>query len=326
MPFAAADLTLDDVRAAAARLAPHVHRTPVLTSRCLDEQVGTSVLLKCENFQKVGAFKFRGALNAVLQLDAAARRVGVVTHSSGNHAQALARAGQLLGVPVCIVMPRTAPAVKRAATAAYGAEIVSCEPTLAAREATVARLIAERGYHLVHPYDDWQVIAGQGTAALELWEQAGPLDVVLAPVGGGGLLAGTATAIKGLSPRTRVIGAEPAAADDAKRSLEQGRILPSDDPRTIADGLRTSLGERPFAVLRERVDGIVTATEPRIVAALRFILERMKILIEPSCAVPVAPLLDRELPVEGLRVGVILSGGNIDLEPLWDSLAARIAP
>lgn len=314
---------LDEIRAAAGRLAPWAHRTPVLTSQTLNTRCGGQVHFKCENFQKVGAFKFRGAMNAVLQLTPAERSAGVITHSSGNHAQALALAGSLAGVPVCVVMPRSAPAVKKAATEGYGARVVTCEPTLADREGTVARLMAEHGYSLVHPYDDWRVIAGQGTAALELLEQAGPLDLVISPCGGGGLLAGTALAVKGLSPTTKVIGAEPARADDARQSLEHGRIVPSLDPKTVADGLRTSLGERGFSVIRQHVDRIVTATEPEILDAMRFVWERLKILIEPSCAVPVAPILTGALPVEGLRVGVILTGGNVDLEPYFADLAAR---
>jgi len=318
-------VTLDDIRAAAARLSSCAHRTPVLTSRTLDERCGGSIFLKCENFQKVGAFKFRGAMNAVRLLDDSQRSRGVVTHSSGNHAQALALAGKLAGVPVCVVMPRTAPAVKREATEGYGAKVVPCEPTLADREATVNRLIAEHGYELVHPYDDWRVIAGQGTAALELIETAGPLDTIVVPCGGGGLLSGTAIATRGISPETEVYGAEPANADDARRSLAAGRILPSEDPKTIADGLRTSLGLRDFAVIREHVTGIVTATESEILDAMRFIWERMKIIIEPSCAVPVAAILNGQVQARGRRIGVILSGGNVDLEPMFAALAAKIA-
>jgi threonine dehydratase len=220
-------------------------------------------------------------------------------------------------------MPRTAPAVKRAATEGYGARVVACEPTLAAREATVAELIQSHGYTLIHPFDDWRVIAGQGTAAWELLDQTGPLDLMLAPVGGGGLLAGTCLAVQGRSPATRVIGVEPAAADDARRSLDAGSILPSGDPRTVADGLRTSLGARGFSVIRGGVEAIVTATEAEILDALRFVWERLKIVIEPSSAVPVAPVLQGRLPVTGLRVGIILSGGNVDLDPLFQALAAR---
>jgi len=314
---------IDEIRAAAARLAPWIHRTPVMTSRTLDAITGGSVALKCENFQKIGAFKIRGATNALLQLDEGRRKVGVVTHSSGNHAQAVAQAGRWLGVPVAVVMPSNAPSIKRAATEGYGAKVYPCEPNLAARESAVAALIAEHGYTLIHPFDDWDVIAGQATAALELIEQAGPLDMVICPVGGGGLLAGTALAVKGLSPRTQVIGAEPKAADDALRSLVSGTIESSGDPRTVADGLRTSLGERPFGVIRHHVDRIVTATEPEILQAMRFVWERFKIIIEPSCSVPVAPILNRQLDIHGLKVGVIITGGNVDLEPMFAALAAK---
>ncbi|WP_435006378.1 pyridoxal-phosphate dependent enzyme [Tundrisphaera lichenicola] len=316
-------LGVDDIRRASKRLAPWVHRTPVMTSRTLDEITGGSVFLKSENLQKVGAFKIRGAMNALLQLGESARATGVVTHSSGNHAQALAQAGKWLGVPVCVVMPRTAPAVKRAATEGYGARVVSCEPTLAARESTVEGLIRTHGYTLIHPFDNWDVIAGQGTAAWELLDQAGPLDLVLCPVGGGGLLAGTAVAVKGRSPATRVIGAEPKQADDAQRSLSTGTLQPSDDPKTVADGLRTSLGERPFSIIQERVDSIVTATEAEILDAMKFVWERFKMIIEPSCAVPVAPVLNRQVKVDGLRVGIIITGGNVDLGPLFEALAAK---
>jgi threonine dehydratase len=247
----------------------------------------------------------------------------VVTHSSGNHAQALANAGQSLGVPVTIVMPRTAPVVKRAATEGYGARIVTCEPTLASREAAVQAEIDRYGLTLVHPFNDPMVIAGQGTAALELLEQAGPLDVVLAPVGGGGLISGTAIAVKSKSPGSRVVGAEPARADDARRSLESGSIQPSNDPSTIADGLRTSLGSITFNVISRLVDEIVTAEESEILDAMRFIWERLKIIIEPSSAVPVAALLNGRPNVEGLRVGIILSGGNVDLEPMFQALSAK---
>jgi threonine dehydratase len=313
----------DEIERAAGRIARWAHRTPVLTSKTLDALCGGSVYLKCENFQKVGAFKFRGALNAVSQLGERERASGVITHSSGNHAQALALAGSLLGVPVTVVMPRTAPAVKRAATEGYGARIVQCEPTLADREATVEAEIRRHGFSLVHPFNDWNVIAGQGTAAWELLDQAGPLDLVLCPVGGGGLLSGTALAVKGRSPKTRVLGAEPASADDARRSLETGMIQPSNDPKTVADGLRTSLGPFTFAVISRHTDGIITATESEILDAMRFVWERIKIVIEPSSAVPVAPLHTRQLDVRGLRVGVIISGGNVDVEPLFQALAAR---
>jgi threonine dehydratase len=316
---------LDDVVKAARRLEPWVHCTPVLTSRTLDQRAGAAVFLKCENLQRVGAFKFRGAMNALLLLDEQERAAGVVTHSSGNHAQALALAGQLLGVPVTIVMPRTAAAVKRAATEGYGARIVNCEPTLQSREATVAAEIERHGFTLVHPFNDWSVIAGQGTASLELLDQAGPLDVVIAPVGGGGLVSGTALAVKGRSPSTRVLGAEPANADDARRSLATGKIQPSNDPRTIADGLRTSLGAKTFAVISRQVDEIVTASEAEIIEATRFVWERLKIIIEPSSAVVIAPLLrgDLSAPGQRQRVGLIFSGGNVDVEPFFRLLAEK---
>lgn len=322
-PEVSLTIGLEHIQEAARRIAPWAHRTPVLSSRTLDERCGGAIFLKCENFQRVGAFKFRGAMNAVLQLTDDERARGVVTHSSGNHAQALALAGKLAEVSVCVVMPRTAPAIKRAATEGYGARVVSCEPTLVDRESTVLRLQQEHGYTLVHPYDDWRVIAGQGTAALELMEQAKPLDMVVTPCGGGGLLSGTAIAVKGISPSALVIGAEPKNADDARQSLEAGRIIPSGDPKTMADGLRTSLGERDFAVIREKVDMIATATEPEILDAMRFVWERFKIVIEPSCAVPVAAILNGQIPVKDRRVGVIITGGNVDLDPLFQALAEK---
>jgi threonine dehydratase len=320
---AAPAIGVEDVRAAAERLRPWVHQTPVLHARSLNARCGATVLLKCENFQRVGAFKFRGAMNALLLLGDAERAAGVVTHSSGNHAQALALAGRLLGVPVCVVMPSTAPAIKRAATEGYGARIVTCEPTLAAREATVNQEIERHGLTLIHPYNDWHVIAGQGTAAWELLEAAGPIDLILTPVGGGGLLAGTALAAQAAASPIRVFGAEPAQADDARRSLETGTIQPSNDPTTIADGLRTSLGARPFAIIRRHVEAIVTATEAEIIDAMRFVWERLKIIIEPSSAVPVAPVLNGRVEVQGLKVGIILSGGNVDVEPFFAALSAR---
>ncbi len=313
-------IDLADIRHAVERLKPWVHKTPVLTSKTLDERTEGSIFFKCENFQKVGAFKFRGAMNAVLQLSDAEKRVGVVTHSSGNHGQALAAAGRLLGVPVCVVMPRTAPSVKRAAVEGYGARVVACEPTLAAREQSVNHEIEHHGLVLIHPFDNWNVIAGQGTAAWELLDQAGPLDVVLCPVGGGGLASGTSITVKGRSPSTRVIGVEPKAADDAKRSLQSGVIEPSHDPKTIADGLRTSLGGKTFATLRHQLDGVETASEAAILGAMRFLWERLKIVVEPSGAVPFAPVHEGTLDVRGLRVGIILSGGNLDLEPMFQSL------
>jgi len=308
--------TLADIRMAAERIRPFAHRTPVWTCASLDRAVGAQVFLKCENLQRVGAFKFRGACNAVFSLTEQEAARGVVCHSSGNHAQALALAARLRGVPAHIIMPSNAPAVKKAAVAGYGGRITFCEPTLEARETAQAAVVAQTGATIVHPYNDLRVIAGQGTAALELLEDYPDLDVILAPVGGGGLLSGTAIAAQGLAPAIRIIAAEPEAADDACRSMAAGRIIPSLDPKTIADGLLTSLGELTFPIIRERVERIVPVSEAGIVAAMKFVWERAKLVIEPSAAVPVALLWERRIDLTGLRVGVILSGGNVDLEKL----------
>jgi threonine dehydratase len=316
----AANVELSTVRDAATRIAGVIHYTPVLCSQFFDTTTGAKVVFKCENFQKVGAFKFRGASNAVLSLadDEASR--GVVTHSSGNHAQALALAARMRGIPATIVMPRNAPAVKRAAVAGYGATIVDCEPTVMAREQTADEVVRRTGGVFIHPYNDPRIIAGQGTAALELMAEVPDLDVVIAPVGGGGLLSGTAIAAKALRPDVQVIGAEPAGADDAQRSIAAGRILPSDHPQTIADGLRTSLGELTFDVIRRLVDEIITVDDAATMRAMRAVWERMKIIIEPSAAVPVAVLLENAQRFAGRRVGIILSGGNVDLDALvWNS-------
>ncbi len=304
--------TIDDIRRAHERIEPFIHRTPVLTCRSLDDLLGARLFFKCENLQKVGAFKMRGATNAVeLLTDAEAVR-GVATHSSGNHAQALALAARNRGVPAYIVMPDNSPEIKKAAVAGYGAAITYCRPTLAAREEGLREVVARTGAHFVHPYNDARVIAGQGTAAVELLEEAEDLDLVLAPVGGGGLLSGTAIACRGLAPHTRVIGCEPAGADDAYRSFHSGTLTPVGNPTTIADGLRTSLGELTFAAIRRNVDEIVTVSEEAIVAAMRLVWERMKIVIEPSAAVPPAALWEKKIEAHGLRVGIILSGGNVD--------------
>ncbi len=276
--------------------------------------------MKCENLQKVGAFKFRGACNAVFSLTDEEAARGVATHSSGNHAQALALAARLRGIPAYIVMPENAPAVKKAAVAGYGGQITFCEPTLQARESTLAQVVEETGATVVHPYNNYQVIAGQGTATLELLEEIPDLDVVIAPVGGGGLLSGTAIAAKGLAPNIRVIAAEPEMADDAYRSLQAGHIIPSENPQTIADGLLTSLGDLTFPIIQQYVEQIVTVSEAAILESMKFIWERAKIIIEPSAAVPVALLWERKIDLSGLRVGVILSGGNVDLERLpWQT-------
>ncbi|MCB9125827.1 MAG: pyridoxal-phosphate dependent enzyme [Caldilineaceae bacterium] len=308
--------TITDIRQAAERIRPHAHRTPVMTCRSLDQRVGAQVFMKCENLQKVGAFKFRGACNAVFSLspDEAAR--GVATHSSGNHAQALALAARMRGIPAYIVMPRNAPAVKQAAVAGYGGIITLCEPTLAARESTLAEVVAATGAEVVHPYNDVRVIAGQGTAALELLADVPDLDVIMAPVGGGGLLSGTAIAARAVAPQIRVIAAEPAGADDAFRSLAARHIIPSVQPQTIADGLLTSLGDLTFPIIRDHVEQIVTVSEPAIVAAMKFVWERAKLVVEPSGVVPIAALWEEAIDLRGLRVGVILSGGNVGLEHL----------
>ncbi len=308
--------SLEDVRAAAERIAPFAHRTPVLTSTGLDRIADTALFFKCENFQRVGAFKFRGAMNAVAKLSQTELARGVATHSSGNHAAALALAGRTRGAGAFIVMPETAPAVKRRAVAGYGAEITFCEPTLDARESALEQLLDERGCTPIHPYNHSDVIAGQGTAALELLDEVPDLDTVVAPVGGGGLLSGTAITASELAEGTRVLGAEPAGADDAYRSLAEGKILPSVEPRTIADGLLTALGELTFPILQERVESIVRVDDEAIVRAMRLVWERMKILIEPSAAVPLAAVLENRESFRGRRVGIILSGGNVDLDRL----------
>ncbi len=303
-----------DVDDAADRIRGHVRRTPVVTCASLDAAAGAKVFLKCEQLQRAGAFKFRGATNAVLGLDEGDVARGVACHSSGNHAQALALAARIRGVAAHVVMPEGSSAAKRAAAVAYGARIVVCEPTLAAREATLAEVLTATGAVEIHPYDDDGVIAGQGTAALELLEDAGPLDVIVVPVGGGGLLAGTALAVAAHGHGAQVVEVEPAGADDAARSFRTGTVQPSIDPDTVADGLRTSLSPRTFAVIADHVSDIVTVEDAAIVAAMRFVWERAKLVIEASAAVPVAALMGRL--VDGERVGVVLSGGNVDLDHL----------
>ena len=307
---------LDVIRAAHARIAPHIERTPVLTCRAIDAAAGARLWFKCENFQEVGAFKARGAANAVFSLTEAEAGRGVVTHSSGNHGAALAWAAARRGIRAWIVMPENAPAIKQANVRGFGGDVRLCAPNVAAREAACAAVQAETGATLVHPYNDWRVIAGQGTAALELLADVPDLDVVITPVGGGGLLSGTAIAAKGLRAGIRVYGAEPKGADDAQRSLAAGRIIPQDNPRTIADGLLTSLGDRTFAVISHAVDGIATATEDGIVHAMRLTWEKLRIVVEASSSVPLACLIERTLDLRGLRIGVVISGGNVDLDHL----------
>ena len=307
---------LSAIRAARERIRGWVRRTPVLSSAALDQLCGARLVFKCESLQEIGAFKARGASNAVLSLSDVDAARGVVTHSSGNHGAALSWAATKRGITAWVVMPSRAPAVKQNAVRYFGGTVRHSGSTVDAREKACAAVQAETGATLIHPYNDWRVIAGQGTAALELLEEVPDLDAVITPVGGGGLLSGTAIAAKGLEPSIKVYGAEPAGADDAFQSLRAGRIVPQTDPRTIADGLRSSLGDKTFAVIRSRVDGIGTASEEAIVRAMRLLWEKLRLVIEPSGAVPLACLLEKKLPVERLRVGVILSGGNVDLDRL----------
>jgi threonine dehydratase len=310
------DPTFEDVLAAAERIAGRVHRTPVMTSSAIDEIVGARLHFKCENLQKVGAFKARGATNAVLALGDEDAARGVATHSSGNHAAALAFAATSRGIPAHVVMPRTAPPVKRAAVAGYGAEITECEPTLEARETTLEAVVARTGATFIHAYDNPKVIAGQGTAALELLADVPDLEVVMAPVGGGGLMSGTAIAVSASRPDIELWGSEPAGADDAARSLRDGTRYPSVEPRTIADGLLTSLSDRTFRILSSRLEGILTVEDRTIVGAMRLLWERMKLVVEPSGAVPLAAVLEHRDRFAGRRVGLIVSGGNVDLDHL----------
>ena len=309
-------VTLNEVKAAAERIKPYIHRTPVLTNESLNQKVGSQVFMKCENLQKVGAFKFRGASNAVWSLTDEEAERGVVTHSSGNHAQALALAARMHGIPAYIVMPNNAPQVKKDAVAGYGGRITFCEPTLEARETTMDRIRLDTGATVVHPYNNEQVIAGQGTAALELLEDVPDLDVIIAPVGGGGLLCGTSISATETKKGIRVIAAEPELADDAFRSMQAGNIILSVNPKTIADGLLTSLGTLTFPVIQERVEQIVTVSEAGIIDSMKFIWERAKIIIEPSAATVIAALWEKKIDLSGLKVGVILSGGNVDLNKL----------
>jgi threonine dehydratase len=309
-------VSFEDIVAAQKRIAPYVHCTPVLTSRHMDERSGAAVYFKCENFQKLGAFKARGAHNAVFSLESAEAHAGVVTHSSGNHGAALALAAKNRGVSAHVIMPKGVSAPKLAAVQRLGARVILCEPNLAAREAAAAHVRRDTGAILVHPYNDARVIAGQGTAALELLDQVPDLDAILVPVGGGGLLGGTAIAAKGRRSDIRIFAAEPAGADDAYRSFKSGALTGARDPHTMADGLRASLGPIPFSIIRACVEDIATVSEESIVAAMRLVWEVLKIVIEPSSAVPMAALLDGRLNVAGKRVGVILTGGNVDLDRL----------
>jgi len=308
--------TYTDIESAHKRIGNIIQRTPILFSRGINKMVGASVFFKCENFQRVGAFKYRGATNAVQLLTDDEAKNGVVTHSSGNHAQALALAAKIRKIKAYIVMPKTAPKSKVSAVEDYNGEIIFCEPTLEARESTTSEVIHKTGAILIHPYDNPKVIAGQGTAAKELIDELGHLDIIMAPVGGGGLLSGTAIATKFLSPRTMIIGAEPKNADDAFQSFRAGKIIPSNNPKTIADGLLTSLSERTFTIIKKNVLRILTAREETIAEAMKLIWQRMKIIIEPSSAVPLAAMLENPDIFLGKTVGIILSGGNLDFDNL----------
>lgn len=320
----ASEPTIKDVKEASDRIRPLIHRTPVFTCSTLNRLCEAEIFFKCENFQKVGAFKIRGATNAVYSLgnDEASR--GVATHSSGNHAAALALAAHWRGIKAYVVMPENTPRVKMDAVAGYGADITFCKPTLEARERGVAEIVQRTGAAFIHPYNDYRVIAGQGTAALELCEEVPDLDAVMAPVGGGGLLSGTAIAVSAISSNAFVIGAEPEKADDARRSFHAGKLIPAKNPDTIADGLRTSLGSLTFPIINKYVEDIMTVSEETIVEAMRLIWERMKIIVEPSSAVPLAVLLTKRAGADktmftGKRIGIILSGGNVDLANLpWN--------
>jgi threonine dehydratase len=313
-----------EVEAAYERIKDIVNSTPVMTSSTLNEITDSECFLKCENFQKTGSFKFRGAFNALSQLSLEQKKKGVITHSSGNHAQALALAAKLLGIKVVIVMPKNAPSVKAAATRSYGAEIVVCGTRPTDREKTVMPLIKRYSYTLIHPYNDLKIISGAGTAAYELIKEAGELDYVFSPVGGGGLLSGTAIATKGLLPSAKVVGVEPENAGDAYQSFKAGKIIPVENPNTIADGLRTSLGSSAFRIIREKVDQIMTVSEEEIVDAIQFIWERMKLVVEPSGAVSLAGVLSKQIDLESTRVGIIISGGNTDLTDFFAKIQQRI--
>ncbi|MEQ8304159.1 MAG: pyridoxal-phosphate dependent enzyme [Cyclobacteriaceae bacterium] len=311
----------EDLIQAHERIKPYIHETSVMTSRSIDELTGCNIFFKCENFQKIGAFKARGAMNAVLKLSETEKAKGVATHSSGNHAQALARAAKILDMKAYIVMPSTAPDIKKKGVRAFGGEITECEPTLASREATLAEVVKATGATEIHPFNNYDVMAGQATAAMELFHYEPELDFVLAPVGGGGLLSGTLLAAKYFSPSTKVIAGEPAGADDAYRSMQSGKIEPS-QASSVADGLLTSLGDKTFPLIKEMVTEVITVTDEEIIRAMRLIWERIKIIVEPSCAVPFAAVLKEKEKFAGKKVGIILSGGNVDLERAFKLFAS----
>ncbi len=308
--------TFDDVIAAHERIRPHIHRTPVLTSSYLNGLTGAQLFFKCENLQKAGAFKARGASNAVFGLSDADASRGVATHSSGNHASSLSYAAARRGIPCTVVMPRTAPQVKKDAVISYGGRIVECDPSTSSREETFARVVEETGAEFVHPYNDPRVIAGQATCSRELLEQVEDLDAVIAPIGGGGMISGTCLTVSTISPKSAVYAAEPRNADDACRSFKAGHIIADDAPQTVADGLKVPLKELTWHFVSNHVTDIFTATEEEIIAAMKLTWQRMKIVIEPSCAVPLATIINNKDVFAGKRVGVIITGGNVDLDKL----------
>lgn len=298
------------------RIAPYIHRTLVMTSKTLDRMSGATLFIKCDNFQRMGAFKMRGATNAILCLPQKERAKGVATHSSGNFAQALSLAAKEIGVKAWIVMPSNSPQVKKDAVRDYGGEIIECAPNLQAREDTLRQVVGATGATFIHPYDDYDVILGQGTVAMELLEDCPRLDYIVSPVGGGGLLSGIALATHFFSPNTKVLAAEPLGADDAWQSIQAGKIIPQTNPQTIADGLRTSLGEKTFPIIRDYVERILRVAEPEIIEALRLLMERMKLVVEPSGAVPLAAVMNEKEAFAGKKIGIVLSGGNVDLKTL----------
>lgn len=308
--------TFQDVEAAVIRILPFANKTPVLTSRTLNEQTGGEIYFKCENFQRAGAFKFRGACNSVYALSDSDAAQGVATHSSGNHGQALALAAKMRGIPAYVVMPENSPNVKLNAVKGYGATVIRCESNQKARETTLQKVIDDTGAHFIHPYDNEHVIAGQGTCTYEFLMDYPGLDIIMAPVGGGGLISGTSITAKQLMPKIKVIGTEPEMADDARQSLKSGTLQQFDTTRTIADGLRTTLSKRTFSIIKKNVDDIVTVSDESIIRAMRTIWERMNIIIETSCSVPVAAILEKKIDISDQKVGVILTGGNVDLDHL----------
>ena len=312
----ASDLTIDDMRAAHERIKPYIHRTPVLTSSYLDDLTGAELFFKCENFQKAGAFKVRGASNAVFGLSDEIAKKGVATHSSGNHALSLSYAAGRRGIPCNVVMPRTAPQAKKDAVRGYGGIITECEPSTSSREEVFARIEAETGANFVHPYNDLRVIAGQATCSAELIEQVDGLNAVIAPIGGGGMVSGTCLTLSNLAPHVKIYAAEPEQADDAYRSFKAGHIIADDAPDTVADGLKVPLKENTWHFVSHNVTDILTASEEEIIEAMKLTWKRMKIVIEASCAVPLATILKNPEVFAGKRVGVIITGGNVDLDTL----------